>query len=151
MGDVLLKIGGNYSWEDNSSGYDSKRTNFIEDNGFIDSSEAKEVAAAYLTKKSLRFQTAKAETEGNCRIKPGKRLTLKYVGEVFSGEYLTESVVHTYDIFSGYKTECSLVRNYCETTIKQKVSEIDREMAESRAAAKGFKNPPEVESNLYTG
>ena len=65
MSDVFLKIGGSYSWEDNSSGYDPKRTYYIEDNGCIDGTDTKEVASAYLTLRSLGFQTARAETEGN--------------------------------------------------------------------------------------
>ncbi len=131
MSDLSLKIGGNYSWEDNSKGCDKNKVHFIE--GGIDQTDAKEIAAAYLLRRSFEFQTAKAKCEGDYKIKPGNRLTLKYLGEQFSGEYLIRYVNHTFDMLSGYETECGLARNFCETSSSSgNVSAIDNEMAQSQ-------------------
>ena len=131
MSDVPLRIGGSYNWEDNSKGYDPNKVHFI--NGGVDQADAKEIAAAFLMQSSFKFQTVRVKSEGNYKIKPGNRLTLKYLGEMFSGEYLIKFVMHTFDILTGYETECDLCRNYCETSLsKGHVSAIDNEMAQSR-------------------
>ncbi len=82
---------------------------------------------------SFKFQTVRVKSEGNYKIKPGNRLTVKYLGELFSGEYLIKFVTHTFNMLTGYETECDLCRNYCETSLsKGHVSAIDNEMAQSR-------------------
>ena len=131
MSDVPLRIGGSYNWEDNSKGYDPNKVHFI--NGGVDQADAKEIAAAFLMQSSFKFQTVRAKSEGNYKIKPGNRLTVKYLGELFSGEYLIKFVTHTFNMLTGYETECDLCRNYCETSLsKGHVSAIDNEMAQSR-------------------
>ena len=55
-----------------------------------DSEDAKQRAAGYLQNRSMECQTG----EGNWRLVPGTRVTVKYVGESFSGEYIAERVVH---------------------------------------------------------
>ncbi|MGN0728118.1 hypothetical protein [Treponema sp.] len=114
---------------------DRKRSHFI--NGGVDRADAKEIAAAFLMQSSFKFQTVRAKCEGNYRIKPGNRLAVKYLGEMFSGEYLIKFVTHTFDILNGYRTECGLMRNCCETSRhKGYASEIDSEMVRNRT-----KNP----------
>ena len=131
MSDVPLRIGGSYNWEDNSKGYDPKKYHSIE--GCVDQANAKEIAAAFLMQSSFKFQTVRVKSEGNYKIKPGNRLTVKYLGELFSGEYLIKFVTHTFNMLTGYETECDLCRNYCETSLsKGHVSAIDNEMAQSR-------------------
>lgn len=131
MSDVPLRIGGSYNWEDNSKGYDPNKVHFI--NGGVDQADAKEIAVAFLMQSSFKFQTVRAKSEGNYKIKPGNRLAIKYLGELFSGEYLVKFVTHTFNMLTGYETECDLCRNYCETSLsKGHVSAIDNEMAQNR-------------------
>ena len=132
MKDILLKIGGEYSWEDNSKGYDPKRTEQITTEEIPDEEDAAAVAKAYIQNRSFKFQRCDIQTQGNYHIKPGNRLTVKYIGKQNDGEYLIESVEHTLDIQEGFITKCHLIRNFCEVSNRNKVSEIDRERADSQ-------------------
>ena len=132
MKDIPLKIGGEYSWEDNSKGYDPKRTEQITTEEILDEEDAAAVAKAYIQNRSFKFQHCDIKTQGNYRIKPGNRLTVKYIGKQNDGEYLIESVEHTLDIQEGFITKCHLIRNFCEVSNRNKVSEIDREHADSQ-------------------
>ena len=132
MKDIPLKIGGEYSWEDNSKGYDPKRTEQITTEEIPDEEDAAAVAKAYIQSRSFKFQSCDIKTQGNYHIKPGNRLTVKYIGKQNDGEYLIESVEHTLDIQEGFITKCHLIRNFCEVSNRNKVSEIDREHADSQ-------------------
>ena len=132
MKDIPLKIGGEYSWEDNSKGYDPKRTEQITTEETLDEEDAAAVAKAYIQNRSFKFQSCDIKTQGNYHIKPGNRLTVKYIGKQNDGEYLIESVEHTLDIQEGFITKCHLIRNFCEVSNRNKVSEIDRERADSQ-------------------
>ena len=134
MKDIPLKIGGEYSWEDNSKGYDPKRTEQITTEEILDEEDAAAVAKAYIQNRSFKFQSCDIKTQGNYHIKPGNRLTVKYIGKQNDGEYLIESVEHTLDIQEGFITKCHLIRNFCEVSNRNKVSEIDRERADSQTA-----------------
>ena len=134
MKDIPLKIGGEYSWEDNSKGYDPKRTEQITTEEILDEEDAAAVAKAYIQNRSFKFQSCDIKTQGNYRIKPGNRLTVKYLGKQSDGEYLIESVEHTLDIQEGFITKCHLIRNFCEVSNRNKVSEIDREHAAAQTA-----------------
>ena len=135
MKDIPLKIGGEYSWEDNSKGYDLKRTEQITTEEIPDEEDAAAVAKAYIQSRSFKFQSCDIKTQGNYHIKPGNRLTVKYIGKQNDGEYLIESVEHTLDIQEGFITKCHLIRNFCEVTNRKGgVSEIDRERADSQTA-----------------
>ena len=133
MKDIPLRIGGEYSWEDNSKGYDPKRTEQITTEEILDEEDAAAVAKAYIQNRSLKFQSCDIKTQGNYRIKPGNRLTVKYVGKQSDGEYLIESVEHTLDTQEGFITKCHLIRNFCEVSNRSgTASEIDRERADSQ-------------------
>ena len=133
MKDIPLRIGGKYSWEDNSKGYDPKRTEQITTEEILDEEDAAAVAKAYIQNRSLKFQSCDIKTQGNYRIKPGNRLTVKYVGKQSDGEYLIESVEHTLDTQEGFITKCHLIRNFCEVSNRSgTASEIDRERADSQ-------------------
>ena len=95
MKDVPLKIGGEYCWEDNARGYDPHKVTQINSADFTDEAEAMEIAKAVILKRSLQFQTCEAKTEGNYHIRPGNRITIKYLGKESDGEYLVSSVEHT--------------------------------------------------------
>ena len=88
MKDVPLKIGGEYCWEDNARGYDPHKVTQINSADFTDEAEAMEIAKAVILKRSLQFQTCEAKTEGNYHIRPGNRITIKYLGKESDGEYL---------------------------------------------------------------
>ena len=133
MKDIPLRIGGEYSWEDNSKGYDPKKIEQITTEEIIDEEDATAVAKAYIQNRSFKFQSCDIKTQGNYHIKPGNRLTVKYIGKQSDGEYLIESVEHTLDIQEGFITRCHLIRNFCEVNDRSgTASEIDRERADSQ-------------------
>ena len=136
MKDIPLKIGGEYSWEDNSKGYDPKKIEQITTEEIIDEEDAAAVAKAYIQNRSFKFQSCDIKTQGNYHIKPGNRLTVKYIGKQSDGEYLIESVEHTLDMQEGFITKCHLIRNFCEVSGRSgTASEIDRERADSQIAS----------------
>ena len=61
------------------------------------------------------------------------RVTVKYVGESYSGEYIANHVIHEFSVYGGYTTTVYLKRNMAGGE-KKRVSEIERERA-SRAVA----------------
>ena len=133
MKDIPLKIGGEYSWEDNSKGYDPKKIEQITTEEIIDEEDAAAVAKAYIQNRSFKFQSCDIKTQGNYHIKPGNRLTVKYIGKQSDGEYLIESVEHTLDMQGGFITRCHLIRNFCEVCNRSgTASEIDRERADNQ-------------------
>ena len=133
MKDVPLKIGGEYSWEDNAKGYDPHKVWQLSSSSFTDEKDAMEVARSVLLGRSLQFQSCEAKTERNCRIRPGNRLTVKYLGRHSDGEYLVYSVEHSLSAQDGYFTTCHLKRNFCGVSNRSgTVSEIDRERADNQ-------------------
>ena len=135
MKDVPLKIGGEYSWEDNAKGYDSHKVWQLSSSSFTDEKDAMEVAKSVLLGRSLQFQNCDARTEGDSRIRPGNRLTVKYLGKQSDGEYLVYSVEHDFSVQNGYFTTCHLRRNFCGASNKDRsISEIDRERIDSQGA-----------------
>ena len=134
MKDVPLKIGGEYSWEDNAKGYDPHKIEQLSSSSFTDEKDAMEVARSVLLGRSLQFQSCEAKTEGNCRIRPGNRLTVKYLGRHSDGEYLVYSVEHSLSVQEGYFTTCHLKRNFCEVGNNRSITEIDRERINSQGS-----------------
>ena len=135
MKDVPLKIGGEYSWEDNAKGYDPHKVWQLSSSSFTDEKDAMEVARSVLLGRSLQFQSCEAKTEGNSRIRPGNRLTVKYLGRHSDGEYLVQSVEHDFSVQDGYFTTCHLKRNFCGVSNRSgTVSEIDRERIDRQSA-----------------
>ena len=134
MKDVPLKIGGEYCWEDNAKGYDSHKVGQLSSSSFTDEKDAMEVARSVLLGRSLQFQSCEAKTEGNCRIRPGNRLTVKYLGRHSDGEYLVYSVEHSLSTQDGYFTTCHLKRNFCGVNNNRSISAIDRERIDRQGA-----------------
>lgn len=136
MKDVPLKIGGEYCWEDNSRGYDPHKVTQLNSADFTDEAEVMEIAKAVILKRSLQFQTCEAKTEGNYHIRPGNRITIKYLGKESDGEYLVSSVEHTFNVQEGYFTTCHLKRNFCGISNKSgSVSAIDKERADNQTTS----------------
>ena len=134
MKDVPLKIGGEYCWEDNAKGYDPHKVWQLSSSSFTDEKDAMEVARSVLLGRSLQFQSCEAKTEGNSRIRPGNRLTVKYLGRHSDGEYLVYSVEHSLSVQDGYFTTCHLKRNFCGVSNNRSISAIDRERIDSQGA-----------------
>ena len=102
---------------------------------FTDEKDAMEVARSVLLGRSLQFQSCDARTEGNCRIKPGNRLTVKHLGKQSDGEYLVYSVEHDFSVQDGYFTTCHLKRNFCGVGNRSgSISVIDRERIDRQGA-----------------
>ena len=134
MKNVPLKIGGEYSWEDNAKGYDSHKVGQLSSSSFTDEKDAMEVARSVLLGRSLQFQGCEAKTEGSSRIRPGNRLTVKYLGRHSDGEYLVYSVEHDFSVQDGYFTTCHLKRNFCGVSNNRSISAIDRERIDRQSA-----------------
>ena len=134
MKDVPLKIGGEYCWEDNAKGYDSHKVGQLSSSSFTDEKDAMEVAKSVLLGRSLQFQSCEAKTEGSGRIRPGNRLTVKYLGRHSDGEYLVYSVEHSLSVQDGYFTTCHLKRNFCGVSNNRSISAIDRERIDRQSA-----------------
>ena len=134
MKDVPLKIGGEYCWEDNAKGYDSHKVGQLSSSSFTDEKDAMEVARCVLLGRSLQFQSCEAKTEGNCRIRPGNRLTVKCLGKHSDGEYLVQSLEHDFSVQDGYFTICHLKRNFCGVSNNRSISAIDRERIDRQGA-----------------
>ena len=127
MKDVPLKIGGEYCWEDNAKGYDPHKVEQLSSGSFTDEKDAMDVARSVLLGRSMQFQSCEAKTEGSSRIRPGNRLTVKYLGKHSDGEYLVYSVEHDFSVQDGYFTTCHLKRNFCGVSNNRSISAIDRE------------------------
>ena len=135
MKDMPLKIGGEYCWEDNAKGYDSHKVGQLSSSSFTDEKDAMEVARSVLLGRSLQFQGCEAKTEGNSRIRPGNRLTVKYLGRHSDGEYLVYSVEHSLSVQDGYFTICHLKRNFCGVSNRSgNISAVDRERIDRQGA-----------------
>ena len=134
MKDVPLKIGGEYCWEDNAKGYDPHKVWQLSSSSFTDEKDAMEVARSVLLGRSLQFQGCEAKTEGSSRIRPGNRLTVKYLGKHSDGEYLVYSVEHDFSVQDGYFTTCHLKRNFCGVSNNRSISAIDRERIDRQGA-----------------
>lgn len=83
----------------------------------------------------MQFQSCEAKTEGSSRIRPGNRLTVKYLGKHSDGEYLVYSVEHDFSVQDGYFTTCQLKRNFCGVSNRSgNISAVDRERIDRQGA-----------------
>ena len=133
LGEVPVKVGGGRSWEDNSKAAGGRWHSTIMEESLRDREEAVVLAKAYLQNLSMQYQMVECKCEGDQRIFPGMRVTVKYVGESYSGEYIANHVIHEFSVYGGYTTTLYLKRNMAGGE-KKRVSEIERERA-SRAVA----------------
>ncbi|WP_296855855.1 phage late control D family protein [Treponema sp.] len=112
--EIPIKIGGSKSWEDNSNGAGGKWNGVFVDGGLHDNDDAKARAMGKLIESSFAYQTGVAKCEGDYRIHPGMRVTLKYVGKKFSGEYIADRVEHDLNIGGAFITQVYVKRNMTE-------------------------------------
>lgn len=75
--------------------------------------------------------------EGNRHIFPGMRITVKNVGDYFSGEYIAERVVHELSVSRGFMTEVYVKRNMSGPSSRGKStpSVLDSERFQAREGA----------------
>ena len=131
LGEVPVKVGGGRSWEDNSKAAGGRWHSTIMAESLRDREEAVVLAKAYLQNLSMQYQMAECKCEGDQRILPGMRVTVKYVGESYSGEYIANHVLHEFSVYGGYTTTLYLKRNMAGGE-KKRVSPIDSEMMRER-------------------
>ncbi len=125
LGEVSVKAGGGKSWSDEARILPGMWESVIDSQGVTDAEDARNRALGELQNASMEWQRAEVRCEGDHRIRPGMRVTLKYVGERFSGEYVAERVEHEFGI-DGFITEVHLRRNMLPGEPKR-ASAIDEE------------------------
>ena len=125
VGEVSVKAGGGTSWSDEARILPGMWESVIDSQGVRDAEDARNRALGELQNASMEWQKAEVRCEGDHRIRPGMRVTLKYVGERFSGEYVAERVEHEFGI-DGFITEVHLRRNMLPGDPKR-ASAIDEE------------------------
>lgn len=113
IADVPVKIGGSNDWTKVSKGGNGKWVHNVIEKSVFDNEDAKNIALGILQQNSFRFITAEGKSEGTYKLLPGMHVTIKYVGKVFEGEYIAQTVTHDFDILNGYTTSFTLKRNMC--------------------------------------
>ncbi len=113
LGDIHKKVGGSNDWTSCSKGGNGMWINNIIDESILDEDDAKNVAIGSLQDNSYKFITARGKAEGTYKLLPGMTVSIKYVGQEFSGEYITTSVTHEFSNINGYTTSFTLKRNMC--------------------------------------
>lgn len=109
-GDVPVKVGGSSDWTSESKA--GNTADSAEFNGrSLDADDAKNLAIGILQKNSYGYMYGNGSGEGNYKLHPGMRVTVKYAGDVFSGEYMAETVTHTLDVGGAFLTSFTLKRN----------------------------------------
>ena len=131
LSDLSLKIGGSKTWEKNSNGANGVWETTILENDLFDNEDAKNRAKGYLQNISMEYQTGECKCEGNYRIHPGMRVSVKYVGDYYSGEYIANHVIHEFSVYGGYTTKVYVKRNMTEGK-ETSISAIDAERAEAK-------------------
>ena len=111
LADIAVKAGGEHTWKDNGKGAGGVWESVFSADDVYDSEDAKQRAAGYLQNRSMEYQTGAVKCEGNRHIFPGMRITVKNVGDYFSGEYIAERVVHELSVSRGFMTEVYVKRN----------------------------------------
>jgi len=109
-GDVPVKAGGSSCWTTESK----QSSNFASvelDRMALDEDDAKSRAAGILQRNSFRYIYGTGTGEGNYKLHPGMRVSIKYAGDVYSGEYIAEGVTHRLDVGGAYTTSFKLKRN----------------------------------------
>ncbi|MBQ7906000.1 MAG: hypothetical protein IJ361_09635 [Spirochaetaceae bacterium] len=131
LSDISLKVGGSKTWEKNSKSADGVWESTIIENDLFDNEDAQNRAKGYLQNLSMTYQTGECKCEGNYRIHPGMRVSVKYVGDYYSGEYIANHVIHEFSVYGGFTTTVYVKRNMTEGK-ETSVSAIDEERAEAK-------------------
>lgn len=111
LSDIPVKIGGSNDWTKISKGGNGKYREIYINSQLKDMEEANALASGILQQNSFAFCHAEGRGEGNYKLRPGMRVTIKMTGETFAGEYMADTVTHSFDSCNGYTTSFTLKRN----------------------------------------
>ncbi len=130
MADLPVKVGGDSDWTKvYKGGNDSKFRTQLSDMGLTDATDAKQRAIGMLQKNSFWFSKARGKCEGNYKIRPGMRVTIKMAGEEHDKEFIVEEVIHKFSYDEGYTTTVGLKRNMISGITTRTPSEMDKQQA----------------------
>jgi len=76
-----------------------------------DKKGAEDRAAQILEQNSMDYIRYTGECQGNPKIRAGMTVTIKGMGEIFSGKYLVKQAEHELVPLQGYTTSFEAVRN----------------------------------------
>jgi phage protein D len=113
VADVPVKAGGSSDWTAVSKSGSGMWKSVVVADDLYDSDDAKNRAVGVMQNNSWLYAKAEGTGEGNYKLHPGMRVTIKYTGEKFSGEYIADTVTHRFDYEGGYITSFTLKRNRC--------------------------------------
>ena len=105
-----------------------------------DIKEAEEKGKRLLEQNSMRYISFTGECQGDPKIKAGIMVTIKGMGERYSGEYFIKQAEHELRPMSGYTTTFEAVRNAREVKKKTGVA-TNSILKQIKKAVKGILNP----------
>ncbi|MCL1832875.1 MAG: hypothetical protein FWG49_00075, partial [Leptospirales bacterium] len=108
---VKKKIGGNTASPEYLEDKFSKHREYYIDYTIKDMKEAEEKGARILEQNSMQYIRFTGECQGNPKIKAGMIITIKGMGEIYSGEYFIKQAEHELRPLRGYVTTFEAVRN----------------------------------------
>jgi phage protein D len=112
LSDLAVKVGGSKDFTVLCKGGGAWTETRV-DLSLKDRDEAKSQAKGILQSNSFLLSAATGSGEGNPKLRPGMRVTLKNVGKAFEGEYMADAVTHRLSESDGYTTSFTLKRNKC--------------------------------------
>jgi phage protein D len=119
IGDIRRKIGGGTAWTEQGKGGEGRWVDYRVDVNVRDKQGAEELAAGMLQKKSWGYIRAEGSGEGNAALSAGMEMTVKGVGEIYTGTYLVETATHRFEPATGYITSFTAKRNMLEGVYRQ--------------------------------
>jgi phage protein D len=108
---VKKKTGGNTASPEYLEEKFSKHREYYTDYTIKDVKEAEERGANILEQNSMKYIRFTGECQGDPKIKAGMVITIKGMGEIYSGEYFLKQVEHELKPMTGYVTSFEAVRN----------------------------------------
>ena len=108
---VKRKIGGNTASPEYLESKFSKHREYYTDYSIKSIKEAEEVGLRILEQNSMQYIRFTGECQGDPKIKAGMTVTIKGMGEIYSGEYLLKQAEHELRPMTGYVTTFEAVRN----------------------------------------
>jgi phage protein D len=110
LDDVGQKVGGGSGWTKIAKS-GAQWVHNVYDMDAADGKEAEELALGKLRGLGFRYLRAEGCGEGNSKLSAGMEVTVKYVGDAHSGDYIAETVTHDFSLDGGYITGFRLKRN----------------------------------------
>ena len=101
---VKKKIGGNTAASEFLEGQFSKHREYVTDYAIKSIKEAEELGKRILEQNTMNYIKFTGECQGDPGIKAGMTITIKGMGEIYSGEYFLKQVEHELIPMTGYVT-----------------------------------------------